>query len=140
VEERVLKIRTEICFGTREECLPQTWSLFKTLEGGYFIRHWKTRDGKRRSRKIPLEARRIEPILEKLMQLNVPIAPEPVLGCDGDFTELHLGEDYAGGAHFRWWSVPPEGWEELDALTQQILDMADKPESGRGAAFYLGGH
>lgn len=106
--------------------MPQTYSLYEVEGGSYLIRHWKVDDdGKRRSIKYLLEASDVQPILKQLFKLNLPIAQELIPGCDGGFTEIELG-DYWGGSKFRWWSVPPEGWEELDVLTQKILGLVDK--------------
>lgn len=61
-------------------------------------------------------------IEQTLRNLRIPAAPEFLMGCDGGFTELWTG-DCAGRAHYRWWSVPPDGWEPLDAVAQRILDV-----------------
>ena len=110
--------------------MPQTYSLFKSEEGDYLIRHWKVdHTGKRRSTKHPLQACDVDPILVQLFKLKLPIAQELIPGCDGGFTEIELG-DYWGGSKFRWWSVPPEGWEELDTLVSELLGLvshADDP-------------
>ena len=101
--------------------MPQTYSLFETEDHGYLMRHWKVnKDGKRRSTKHPLQASDVDPILVQLFKLKLPIAQELIPGCDGGFTEIELG-DYWGGSKFRWWSVPPEGWERLDALVDELL-------------------
>jgi len=134
---RVLKIRTEVCFGDRIECAPQTYSLFREDSGGYFVRHWKMgEDEKRRSRKYEVHGRDIDPLLKKISQLNIPASPEHVLGCDGGYTELEIG-DYGGKSSFRWWSVPPPGWEQLDEIVQGILNLL--PNVERGGPYYFGG-
>ena len=121
--QRILKIRTELCFGEKYECMPQTYSLFKSEEDDYLIRHWKVdHTGKRRSTKHPLQACDVDPILVQLFKLKLPIAQELIPGCDGGFTEIELG-DYWGGSKFRWWSVPPEGWEKLDQCVYKLLDL-----------------
>lgn len=121
--ERVLKIRTEVCFGTQLECAPQTFSLFKTDQGTYFFRHWRLcSDGKRRSSKFAVNKKDIELLLNQLLRLQIPAIPSQELGCDGGFTELEWG-DNRGRAHYRWWSVPPCGWEQLDFIAQQMLGL-----------------
>ena len=37
--------------------------------------------------------------------------------------ELEIG-GYGGKSHFRWWSAPPEGWEQLDAITGKLIDLS----------------
>ncbi len=51
------------------------------------------------------------------------------MGCDGDFTELELG-DYVGKSSFRWSSVPPVEWEALDEITRKINDYAGNYDDG----------
>lgn len=126
--QRILKIRTELCFGEKHECMPQTYSLFKVEGDSYFIRHWKVNyNYKRRCTKHPLQTCDVEPILEQLFQIKLPIAPEPIHGCDGGYTEIHLGDHWAE-SKFRWWSVPPEGWERLDKLVQTLLGLIEAHE------------
>ena len=134
--QRILKIRTELCFGEKYECMPQTYSLFETEDGSYLMRHWKVnKDGKRRSTKHPLQSCDVDPILKQLFKLNLPIAPKPFQGCDGDYTEIHLGDHWAE-SKFRWWSVPPEGWEELDLLVTKLLGLVGHEDE---AAYYVEG-
>ena len=103
--------------------MPETYSLFELEGDAYLMRHWKVNDlGKRRSTKHNLQASDVDPILEQLFKLKLPIAQELIPGCDGGFTEIELG-DYWGGSKFRWWSVPPEGWEELDRLVYDLLEL-----------------
>ena len=45
------------------------------------------------------------------------------MGCDGGYTELEIG-GYSGKSHFRWWSCPPDGWEELNELTNKLISCA----------------
>ena len=60
--------------------------------------------------------------LARLLKLKLPIAPEPIPGCDGDFTEIELGE-YWVESKFRWWSCPPEEWQELDQCVYKLLGL-----------------
>ena len=120
---KILKIRTEGGFGSRLDCAPQTYSLFKQESGRYFFRHWKLcEDEKRRSRKYDVREEDIEPLLKKLMQLHIPAFPEHELGCDGGYTELEI-DSFRGKSAFRWWSVPPPGWEEMDEIVNNMLNL-----------------
>jgi len=50
--------------------------------------------------------------------------PIPTIGCDGGYTELEVG-CYQRLSHFRWWSVPPDGWDVLDEIAGKIIKKID---------------
>jgi len=134
IVNRILKIRSEVCFRQGPEDEPETFSLFEDENGGYFIRHWMTRkDGKRRSTKYQLRTEDVDLILDEISNLNVPASPEHELGCDGGYTEIEIG-DYGGKSLYRWWSIPPAGWEPLDALVERLLGLL--PLADKGDDFY----
>ena len=58
----------------------------------------------------------------RLEDIKVPAFPYVSMGCDGGFTELRVG-GYEGGAHYRWWSCAPNGWEELDAVAGSVIAL-----------------
>ena len=60
-------------------------------------------------------------ILDELRKANIPLLPSGVYGCDGGFSAMTVGDEF-GGATYRWWSEPPEGWEILPKMTRKILD------------------
>jgi hypothetical protein len=70
-----------------------------------------------------LSAEQATQILEQLSRIKIPAAPEFEMGCDGGFTELKVG-GYMGKAHYRWWSSPPIGWEQLDELASEIIELS----------------
>ena len=70
-----------------------------------------------------IPASEIQPLLDRLITLRLPIVPEEIMGCDGDFTELKLGNSFTG-VKLNWWSALPEGWEELDEITQALIDVS----------------
>jgi len=71
-----------------------------------------------------LPAKRVTQILDQLRELMIPAAPALEMGSDGGFTELEVG-GYIGKAHYRWWSCPPQGWEGLDRLANDIFKLSE---------------
>ena len=71
-----------------------------------------------------LTFRVVDGILERLRSIEINAAPDFKMGDDGGFTELEIG-GYAGKAHYRWWSVPPDGWEPLQNIAREILELSD---------------
>lgn len=72
--------------------------------------------------KVP--AKRVAQILDQLRELTIPAAPDFEMGCDGGFAELEVG-GYSGKAHYRWWSVLPQGWERLAQLASDIFKLSE---------------
>jgi hypothetical protein len=60
----------------------------------------------------------------RLVFLSIPAFPIPIIGCDGGYTELEVG-CYQRLSHFRWWSVPPDGWDVLDEIVGKIIKKID---------------
>ena len=60
-------------------------------------------------------------ILDELRKAEIPLFPPGMYGCDGSFFTMTVG-DMFGGATYRWWSEPPEGWGILPKITRKILD------------------
>ena len=58
-------------------------------------------------------------IFKRLENAVIPAFPAPQMGADGGFTELEIG-GYSGKAHYRWWSIPPQGWESLDKIAIEV--------------------
>lgn len=120
---RILRIQTSVSFGSKIDCAPQTFSLFVDSDGSYFFRHSKLyEDEKRRVRKYPVEKDAIETLLRQLDRLTIPACPEHELGCDGGDTELEVA-GFGGKSLFRWWSVPPAGWEEMNKIVEDMLAL-----------------
>lgn len=63
-------------------------------------------------------------IMRELQNLRVPAAPQSAIGCDGGYLELWT-DGYGCKAHYRWWCVPPAGWEQLNGIARRILCMFD---------------
>jgi len=64
-------------------------------------------------------------ILNELRSARIPLLPQEVHGCDGDFYTMTVGSCF-GGATYSWWSEPPTGWEVLPKVTRQIIDKFSK--------------
>ena len=74
---------------------------------------------------VKISASWVNEILDELRKANIPLFPEEVRGCDGTFYSMTLGTGY-GGATYRWWSCPPDGWEILPEVTWKIIDEFSK--------------
>ena len=103
-----------------------------TPSGEYFLKrveatHKKNPDKEtyRKTDKYQLNASDMVTLLKKLSNVTIPASPIHEMGCDGSFTELEIG-DYNGKAHYRWWSVPPEGWEVLEEITNTIFSWCEE--------------
>jgi hypothetical protein len=70
-----------------------------------------------------LAPEQLEAIFDRLRSIRIPPAPDYEMGCDGGFTEVEIG-GYGGKAHYRWWSVPPEGWQPLDDIAKEIIRLS----------------
>ena len=122
---RLLRIKTASSFGTRSETEPQIYDLYQRDER-FLVVHSRVRDdGKRGRTTREVDSGETASILEKLRRVQVPVAPDPVMGCDGGTTELEIG-----AARFSWWSVPPDGWGELDRLTYELVELFDAAVEG----------
>jgi len=57
-------------------------------------------------------------LYDELKRIQIPAFPEHIIGCDGAHYELETLPRFC----YRWWSVPPKGWEPLHALAKKVLD------------------
>jgi hypothetical protein len=123
--ERILRISLEAAFGLPHELLKERIDIIKNKNGEYFSKHtFINKDLKKETVKTRLEISGIDKIIATLSTINVPAFPKHQMGCDGGFTELEIG-DYSGRSLFRWWSDPPDGWEELDEITKKIISYCN---------------
>jgi len=74
---------------------------------------------------VKVSADWVNNLLSELKNANIPLWPPEALGCDGDFYSLSIGSSY-GGATYKWWSVPPVGWEIFPKVARQIIDEFSK--------------
>ena len=70
---------------------------------------------------VPVTPEWANGILEELRKADIPLFPPGRYGCDGSFFTMTVGDGF-GGATYRWWSEPPEGWEILPKVAREILD------------------
>ena len=125
--ERVIRVITESSWGMPEECKPMRTDLMKYNEDQYYCEYSELDEaGSIISRKTDVDKNSVIRVLQRISKLNIPAVPSfEIMGCDGGFTELHIG-DYSGAANYRWWSVPPKGWEGLDEVALEVLSWRKK--------------
>ena len=102
-------------------------SLYQNSKGEFFLkgqpvrlpRNWYGGENPNPVKEIRVSKRWVCSLFERLEYASIPAFPSPQMGADGGFTELEIG-GYSGKAHYRWWSVPPQGWEILDQIADEI--------------------
>lgn len=68
-----------------------------------------------------VEAALVDDLCAKAATLKVPpFAGKSTLGLDGTSYQLALGSSPCA-ARFEWWHFPPEGWEPLQTLLDEII-------------------
>jgi len=98
--------------------------ILKYSNGCYFSKFKKMdHTGKVVTFKNELPNRTVADILELLPTIHIPAFPRHIMGCDGGFTEIEVGGD-CGKSHFKWWSAPPDGWEQLDQVATKIIECS----------------
>ena len=65
-------------------------------------------------------------IFDELRNATVPLLPQEVMGCDGAFYSMSVGSLF-GGATYKWWCKPPDGWEVLPKVAGQIITKFLEP-------------
>ncbi|GJL73331.1 MAG: hypothetical protein NMNS01_25300 [Nitrosomonas sp.] len=122
--ERILRVKLEATFGLLDEVAKKQIDIIKDKNGAY---HSKCTSMDAKNKRISSKKRQVSSDIEKTIKLlstiQIPAFPKHQMDCDGEFTELEIG-GYAGKSSFRWWSVPPEGWEVLDEIVKKINDYA----------------
>lgn len=68
-----------------------------------------------------------------LAALRIPAIPNFVVGCDGEYKEL-VYDGIGGRTAYRWWSCPPDGWNGMDDLYEDIYALFDAMVSIRSSA------
>ena len=122
--ETLLTVRFEATFGMRYELVPRRVDIIKAKNGKYYSRYTRRNESNEREvTKKGISAKEVEQIIADLSKIHIPAFPDHRMGCDGGYTELEVG-GYSGKSHFRWWSVPQEGWEELDAIAQKVIECS----------------
>lgn len=126
-KRRVVRVVTESTFGDIQSTSPQVYDVYADARGRQRMK-FRGRDeiGAPFTKTLELDAVAVNAVLERLRRVRVPAAPEFQIGCDGGFTELHVG-DGNGGAKYRWWSATPRGWEPLDKIADMIVALWKDP-------------
>ena len=135
-----LKDRTRMNFPLKDITLliyrnESTWSgfdkdeisLYQNSKGQFFLKGQPTRElpaphfskNPNPIREVRVSKGWVCYIFKRLERTSIPVFPPPQMGADGGFTELEIG-GYAGKAHYRWWSEPPQGWETLNQIACEI--------------------
>jgi hypothetical protein len=122
--ERVMRITVESTWLQPNELSKHKIDILEDSNGCYFSK-FKKRDhtGKVVTFKNEIPNRMVADILELLPTIHIPAFPRHMMGCDGGFTEIEVG-GYAGKSHFRWWSSPPDGWEQLDQVAADLIECS----------------
>ena len=68
-----------------------------------------------------------------LAALRIPAIPNFVVGCDGEYKEL-VYDGIGGRTAYRWWSCPPDGWDGMDDLYEDIYALFDAMASIRSTS------
>lgn len=117
--ERILRIKLEETFGLPHELAKKQLDIFKDKNGEYYSKYTRMdKNLKKISSKKKLVSNDIKKTIKLLSTIQIPAFPKHQMGCDGGFTEIEIG-DYSGKSSFRWWSVPPVGWEALAEITKK---------------------
>ena len=129
--ERVLRISIEGTFGTPYETAKKTFEIIKHTHGEYYFKFtWKNELLQDETIEKRVGNDQVDEIISRLSAIKIPAFPNHQMGCDGGFTELEVG-GYEGKSHFRWWSGPPQGWEELDEVGRIIIETISTEISKR---------
>ena len=104
--------------------------LYRNDKDRFFLRGRPRRDARvyspenpneiKEIREVPVSRRWVVKLLNRLENTKISAFPTPLVGSDGGFWELEIG-GYMGMAHYRWWMKPPESWEPLDQIVDEIL-------------------
>ena len=122
--ERIIRLTVESSWVRPDELSKYQIDILKYSDGRYSARYKKWDDnGKVVTFKNELPTRTVTDMLELLPTIQLPAFPQHMMGCDGGFTEIEVGGD-CGKSHFRWWSVPPDGWEELAQLAAELIERS----------------
>jgi hypothetical protein len=118
---RILRVSYEGTYGQPHEIEKRTIDVIKYNSGEYFYKFTTFNENlEKHTIKNKIASDVVDKLLSALSKIIIPAFPKHQMGCDGGFTEIEVG-GYEGKSHYRWWSCPPEGWEELDEITQLII-------------------
>lgn len=122
--ERVIRITLESSWVRPNELSTHRIDILRDSKGRYFSKFKKYDDtGKIVAFKNELPKSKVTDILKLLPTIQVPAFPKHEMGCDGGFTEIEVG-GHGATSHFRWWGAPPDGWEQLDKITTEVIECS----------------
>jgi hypothetical protein len=66
------------------------------------------------------------PLLALIEAKSIPLLrPTAPIGCDGETTELTIG-DYWAGVTLNWWSAGPDAWQSITELTEHTYSRLEE--------------
>lgn len=120
----ILRVRTESCWWTAEELAPKRFDLIKYKNGDYVVKYFILNElHKRASGQQKVNPDKVEKLLNRISNIKISASPDYDIGCDGGYTELE-SIFFKKNFHYRWWSLPPKGWEVLDEVAKKIIDWS----------------
>lgn len=123
MKNRILKITFESTNNFLGGAQDGFIELYKSEDNSYYATYaHRVMPGKEVAEKKRVSEQSVSKINDLLVSITLPAFPRHSMGCDGGFTEIEVG-GYGGGSKFRWWSAPPEGWEELNEVTSSIIEL-----------------
>lgn len=135
-----LQLRRHPC-GPLDKFEPSDWSIrLNLLPMGATISGSRQMPSGDRRRPGPIERHKFhvsrawaKALKLRLAALRIPAVPNFVVGCDGEYKEL-VYDGIGGRTAYRWWSCPPDGWEGMDDLYEDVYALFDAMASIRSAA------
>ena len=124
---KVLRIKCEGTMGYTDITSPRTIDILKDESGDFHCRYKYKNYNEDITIKSQLDANIMNDFMGELSTLTIPAFPQHNMGLDGGFTEIEMG-NYDGKSYYRWWTVPPKGWGELDDFTQRLISFCDFEE------------
>jgi len=122
--DRLIRISRENSFGMPYQTAKRILDIMVNNNDEYYAKYSKmNQHGKRDILKKPVSKIILEELLQNITTITIPAFPIHHLGCDGGVTELEIGR-HSGDSIYRWWSVPPKGWEVLDELVDKIVKLS----------------
>jgi hypothetical protein len=73
---------------------------------------------------LDVPAEELRSYVERLARVSIPIWLPPLEhgGHDGETCEIGLFGDLFSALRLRWWSEPPQGWEALVEITNELIE------------------
>lgn len=120
--KRLLKLTVEPTFGISTKA-KQSYEVIEYVNGDLFIKLTGfDNDGNKIFYKNIISNVIILEILDLLSKTTIKVLPQEQFICDGDFINLEI-DDMRGKISLSWISKPPDGWEQLESVTEKIINL-----------------